>query len=576
MPETKEELLISWKDKIKLGILYQSHYGHTERWALYERYFEGDWPQDILPVNLIFAFGKSLVPNIYSRNPRAIMTSLQPGKYLHAKTVEKLINWLTYETCVKKQMKRMCLDSYLYGTAVGKCGYDSEYGFDTSKSVPIIPGQGTLTGFGQEEENIEYRVNVKPGMPWFLRNRAIDFIMPYGYLDIECAPWCATRVMRPLEDVMSDKKYTNKGGLKGGKGFVSRKLNATRITDVEGSVPDKMLDTLCEKEEWVELYEIRDFRTHKVYVITMDHDKFLREDTDDLQIEGLPYFSLIFNESNFGFWGISDCQIIEPQQLEMNELRTQAQAHRKIALIKALIRRGVMSEAEKQKFLSSDIMPLIELDGVESEAIANAILMLTPHIPPDFAPMSLQIMQDCMEMLGSSRNQRGDYMTGRRTATEAQIVQLASQIRLMERRDAAADLYTNICRKFMQYVFTFWRDKSKVIDIVGVDGARYWVQYTGAAIKGEYNIRVDPDDSLPTTFETRRMEAKELYTMTSQDPVFNPFERARQLLQQYEWIDPDVLLLPRPGWGNNPEQPMPIDALQKTLQQGAGNANIPV
>ena len=573
MAETKEELLVKWKDKIKLGILYQSHYGHTMRWPLYERYFEGDWPQNVLPVNLIFAFGKSLLPRVYSRNPRAVMTSLMPGRYLHARTVQKLVNWLTYETGVKKQMKRMCQDGYLKGTAIGKCGYDSEYGYDTSKSTPIIPGAGTLTGFGKDEENIEYRVNVKPGMPWFLRGRPIDFIIPYGYLDIEAAPWVAMRVMRPLEDVMADKKYINKKELKGGKGFQSKQLIASRPTDVEGSVPDKMLDKLCEKEEWVELYEIRDFRTHKVYVITLDHDKFLREDVDDLQVEGLPYFSLVFNESNVGFWGISDCQIIEPQQLEMNEIRTQAQRHRKIALIKALLRRGDMTETEKQKFLSTDVLPIIEVDT--DDAIQNSIMLLTPHVPPDFQVMSLQIMQDCMEMLGSSRNQRGDYMTGRRTATEAQIVQLAAQIRIMERRDAAADLYTNICRKYMQYIFTFWRDKEKVIDIVGADGARYWVQYTGAAIKGEYSIRVDPDDTLPVTYETRRMEAKELYQMTLQDESVNPIERARMLLQQYEWIDPDVLLAPRPGYGNNPEQPMPIDALQRLLTQGKMNANIP-
>jgi len=571
--KTKEEQLIAWKEKIKLGILYQSQYGHSRRWPLYERYFEGDWPQAILPVNLIFAFGKSLIPQVYSRNPRAVLTSLQPGKYLHAKTVEKLINWLTYETGVKKQTKRMCLDSYLNGTAIGKCGYDSEYGYDIGKSVPIIPGQGTLTGFSKEEENIEYRVNVKPGMPWFLRGRPIDFVIPYGYLDIESAPWVAMRVMRPLEDVLADKKYINKDALKGGKAFAGKHLVASRPTDVEGSVPDKMLDTLCEKEEWVELWEIRDFRSHKVFVITLDHDKFLREDVDDLQVEGLPFFSLIFNESNIGFWGISDCQIIEPQQLEMNELRTQAQRHRKIALIKALGKRGVLSVDEKAKFLSDEVMPYIEVDT--DEAIQNAITLVTPHVPPDFAAMSIQIMQDCMEMLGSSRNQRGDYNTGRRTATEAQIVQMAAQIRILERRDATADLYTQICRKYMQYIFTFWRDKQKVVDIVGADGARYWVQYTGAAIKGEYNIRVDPDDSLPVTFETRRMEAKELYKLTMQDESFNPTERARQLLQQYEWIDPDVLLAPRPGYGNNPEQPMPVDALQKMLTQGKMNANIP-
>ncbi|GAH94129.1 unnamed protein product [marine sediment metagenome] len=64
--------------------------------------------------------------------------------------------------------------------------------------------------------------------------------------------------------------------------------------------------------------------------------------------------------------------------------------------------------------------------------------------------------------------------------------------------------------------------------------------------------------------------------MTLQDATINRVEMSRQLLQQYEWIDPDVLLAPRAGWGNNPEQPMPVDVLQRLLQQGKMNANLPI
>jgi len=570
MSKTKEEQLVDWKQKIKLGILYQSHYGHTSKWPLFERYFEGDWGEGILPVNLIFAFGKSLLPNVYNRNPHAILSPMGPGKMLQTKATERVLNYLIYETNVKKQIKRMCQDGYIYGTAIGKCGYDSEYGYASDKSVSMIPGEGTLTGFGTDEENIEYRIDVKPGMPWFLRDKPANFILPYGYLDIEASPWCATRVMRPLEDVLADTKYSNKGSLKGGRTFTDRNIKATMQTDTEGAVKDRMFETLCEKEDWVEVWEIRDFRTRKVYAVSMDHDKFLREDVDDLQIEGLPFLPLIFNDSGFGFWGISDCQIIEPQQLELNEIRTQAQAHRRVALLKAMVARNAMTPAEKEKFLSGEVFPYIEVDIPPGSSITDVVTLMQPHVPPDFVSLTAQIMEDVMQMLGSSRNQRGDYNTGRRTATEANIVQMAAQIRLNERRDSTADLFTNICRKYLQYIFTFWRDKSQVIDIIGQDGARYWIEYTGAAIKGEYNIKVNPDDSLPVTFETRRQEARELYTLTAQDPTVNRVEMARQLLDQYDWIETDLLLAPRPGWGNNPEQAVPINALQRMLQQQGG------
>jgi len=360
MKETVEDRLNEWKRKIKLGILYQSQYGHSAKWPVFERYFEGNWGQGVLPVNLIFAFGKSLLPHVYNRNPRATLTSRKPGRMLQTKAAEGVLNWLIFETEVKKQIKRQCQDSYLYGTGVGKVGYDSEYGYDTSKVAPVIPGEGTLTKFGKEEQNIEYRVNVKPGMPWYLRTRVRDFVTPYGYLDIETMPWTAERVMRPLDDVMLDTKYKNKETLRGKKTFNEHKMKGGKQVDTEGSVPDKMWDKLCEEEEWVELWEIRDLRRRMVYTITMDHDKFLREDVDNLQVEGIPYKSLTFNDSGFGFWGISDCQIIEPQQLEMNEIRTQAQAHRRVALIKAMGKRGVLKPEEISKFLSGEVKMIFE------------------------------------------------------------------------------------------------------------------------------------------------------------------------------------------------------------------------
>ena len=73
-----------------------------------------------------------------------------------------------------------------------------------------------------------------------------------------------------------------------------------------------------------------------------------------------------------------------------------------------------------------------------------------------------------------------------------------------------ADLFVHICRVYLQYIFTFWRDTKRVTDIIGPDGARYWVQYSGAAIRGEYDIIVNPDDALPVTQATRKQDAKEL------------------------------------------------------------------
>jgi hypothetical protein len=117
-------------------------------------------------------------------------------------------------------------------------------------------------------------------------------------------------------------------------------------------------------------------------------------------------------------------------------------------------------------------------------------------------------------------------------------------------------------------VFTFWRDKKKIIDVIGQDGMRHWIEYTGEQIKGEYMYRVDPENSMPITSMSRREEAKELYGLTKGDPTLNPAAMSKQLLQQYDWLEPELLLMPQqPGWGNNPEQAMPMKDTERQVMQ---------
>ena len=552
---TKKELLDEWKEKIKLGILYQSEFGKTEKWELYEKYYRNQYGKDILPVNLIFAFGRSMVPRVYYRNPKVVITPLKPGFTLNAVVTQRLANWLIDETGVKAEMKKLIPDGFLYGNGIGKIGYDSEFGYDVGQVSEVVEGEGTLTSFDKKEEYIEYNVNVKPGMPWFLRSRPIDFIVPWGCADVHRAPWVAFRVMRPLADIKADDKYADKKDLK-----------ATKIITCEGATGDVVYEKLCEKEEWVELWEIRDLKTRKIYTITMLHDKFLREDVDELQIEGIPVETLTFNADPVSFWGISDCQIIEPQQLEINEIRTQAKAHREIALLKFLAVKDVLSKADKKKLLSGDVGPFVELET--NLDIKSVLSTMTPHVPPELGPLGNIVIEDVRHMLGFNRNVQGEYMTGRRTATEAKIVQMGAEIRVDERRDIAADLLKRIVKRYLQFVFTFWRDKKKIIDVIGADGMRHWIEYTGEQIKGEYMYRVDPENSMPITSMSRREEAKELYGLTKGDPTVNPVAMTKQLLQQYDWLEPELLLMPQQsGWGNNPEQPMGMQDTEKQVMQ---------
>ena len=178
---------------------------------------------------------------------------------------------------------------------------------------------------------------------------------------------------------------------------------------------DKIRKELYKRDsqaEYVELWEIYDKRERRIKVIATGYDKYLRNVEDDLYGGQVPYESLIFNDDGDYFWGISDCKIIEPQQLELNEIRTQYQEHRKLSLIKMLVDKGSISPEDFHKLESGEISRIIPVNGGP-----RAVAIFSPHIPPDLiiAPGS----QARYKKLSGSPEIKWSLTLHRRTATEA-------------------------------------------------------------------------------------------------------------------------------------------------------------
>jgi hypothetical protein len=557
---TDEELLQKWKERIAKGIKYQSKYGRPDSWAIYERRMRCDWEDrgDIIPVNLLHAFNRSMVPKIYARNPRITLRPNNPQiPYEKLKAAETTVNWYIRKLTVKGEMKKMVADNYGNGVGVLFFGYDGQYGYKPDHSSPLLEGQGTTDRFASDMNYIEYNKNIFPGAPWALRERPLDVVVPFGTTSISAAPWIAHRAIRLVDDAKRDERY-----------LPNRKdLKANRQIECEGAHSDDIYKEMMDDDEYIELWEIRDYKTRKIYVISIDHPKFLVNEIDNLQFNDLPAAEMIFNPDSNSFWGIPDARIIMPQQDEINEIRTQARAHRCAATIKAITIQGAMSPEDKKKFLSGVVMPIVEITGVTN--IKDAIMLLQPHVPMEFGPLSEQVVRDVREMIGLGPNQAGEFAPGRKTATEARIVQTASELRIDERRDIAADLLVRIAKKILEMISAFQATSEGVIPITSPLGQTKWAIYQGRDLIDDYDYVVNPDECLPYNMQMRMKNAQELYAVGRQDPLFNPLELATFLLEQYPEANPDRLLN-APGWGNNKEQAMPGAMLGKQIRKEMG------
>jgi len=180
-------------------------------WIRYENYYRGNWDDsnsvleakinltDYLPSNRVFPYVKALLPKIYFRNPKVVVSK---GVTLNgvddAPIVQDCANYLTRELKFKKTLKRAILNTLITGTGVVKYGYGSQY----------------VVGQDPQDDNkriLEHASYIKAGLPWVQSIHPRNFVVPYGTVDFDDAPWCAHGVWRPLEYAQDDKNYSNRG-----------------------------------------------------------------------------------------------------------------------------------------------------------------------------------------------------------------------------------------------------------------------------------------------------------------------------------------------------------------------------
>ena len=544
MPKVSSELEY-WKDEIRRGLAARKEYGRSNFWGRWEQYYDcrTTTPTE-LAVHYTFALARAIVPMVYFHNPAMTIMPRRPDSQESAWVLEALDNWLIQEMAVKPTMKRLPLDWFLYGVGVIKTGYDSEYG--TSKYalyvqaqdvadrfgipfeqlqamaaengmvIPVPEAQMTadesLSALGKKGQKIAYNINIKPGMPWVKRVSPWNFVIEPGAERIDEARWCAERFVRRIEDVKQDDTYEHTQTLK------ASYLEESETHDDQTTIrPSNMgprntsteSPTKEEKQGLADFWEIRDAKSTRKFTICLQHDYFLQNEHDVLQVEGLPFVGTVLCPRSNGFWGIPLAEVVHPVQLELNDVRSLQQKYRRGALRRFATQPGSVTAMEKEKFFSEQAEAFFEVDS-GGKPIGEAMQVFQGMIPPDLNIWADACRRDMRELTGQGRNQLGEYeQSGRRTATEAGIVQQNAQIRMDESRDMIVDALVSAIRKVNQFVFKFWT-RERVIRVTGRDGAQQWKKYTGQELQGEYDYQVNAEDAVPMTRRWRRQEGMTL------------------------------------------------------------------
>lgn len=532
-----------WVNQIHHGTKYREKMALESRWADWRKYYRGNWDAGILPKNLFFMMIRTVVPRIYFRNPSISLIPTKSGadNIAMAQILERVDNKLMRAMKVKQQMKRIAQNAFMFGTGVGKLGFGAEFTPTPELNDTAAPIVG--------RRRVEYRAGIAKNMPWFLSVHPGSFIVPDELVTKDEAAWEAHWIRRPLDDVIDDPRLKN-----------VKNLTSTMFKGSDGSAT-----RVAGKREMVDLVEIRDKRTGKIMVIApyLEGEKTLYFEDDEFQTDsGTNFYSVSFNEDDESFWGIPDSVILEPRQLEINEIKTQAMKHRRLSLIKVLAQKGAMTEAQKVKLVDSDVGAVVEISDVNGVKFAEIA-----DIPDGLLKSEGTLMQDVREEMGFSRNEFGDYKpgSGDTTATEAQIVKMASDIRVDERRDMLADLLTDMVSDMHGIIFNKWTDEQQV-EVIGPAGIPMWVAFKGDMMKhSKFDVKIDPDTSLPETKAIREQRAVQMYSILKDNPLIDPMRLTTYLLHESHGVQFDDMIRGLPPGVGTAIKPLKLEEYMNML-----------
>lgn len=355
---------------------------------------------DIVNVNVAFSTINTLVPFVADEDPSFLLTPYSGDATMeHALVLQSFLNRLWQSSDVRGQthLSDAVFDWLLYGDGYMKVGYN-------------IKQQELYDALGDPIDN---RVDIADF--WVQRLSPWDvWIDPYSD-GIHNARWVCQRIIMPISELENDPRYKLRDDDVPQAGVVdSRNL----------SPEDQLRLDEVELGDWTAVFEFYDL-------------------VDDYMISFLPGGSQavryieriqcpIVQITNYRIpnspYHMGEIEQISALQHELNKTRSQMITHRRRNVGKWVIRQHALNEDAEQAMRSSITNDVIAIEA--PEPLDYLIDYLDPQpISQDSYALDAQIRADINELTGVNEYLRGVPQNISRTATEATIIEGATNTR---------------------------------------------------------------------------------------------------------------------------------------------------
>ena len=485
--------LTSYRKKLETSKRWRKEEGFDQIWKrmsdLYRgRHYEYYSDADRLLVNICFSTVNVIVPSVSVNYPKITVNAVKPEQAAEAVIAEAVVNYWWRHQNIKDEFKNAVKDMVIFGHGWMKVGYryvEEEVVPDEDDSENVPDNQVTPQTIVLEDAPFAERVS------------CYDVFVDPDATSPKDMRWIAQRIRRPLAEVRSDKRYN-----KSARESVAT-MAVSRYSD------DPSVRKIRDKEEgYAEIWEFYDIKNRTMSVFAEGGDNFLVKPMAMPYAFGHPFVMLRDYDVPDQFYPLGELEAIEPLQKELNETRTQMMNHRKRFSRKWLYKETAFDTDGRQALESDEDNVMVPV--ITDDNLGNVISPMPAVInPPEFYNQSDLISSDMNRVSGVSEYQQGAMPEIRRTATEAAIVQDASNARASDKLAIIERSIGECARRLVMLAQQFMTGE-QAIRIVGSEAQPLWLTFDRDYIQGEFDYEVEGGSTAPMNESFRRQRALQI------------------------------------------------------------------
>jgi hypothetical protein len=490
--------------------------------------------------NEFFVSSETLKPNLYFQNPHISIESLiekvmidQPkidpttgltmtgpdGKPIieqvpikpNPELLENVINTLLKSDSINwKQIAKKCTATMIpLNFAVCKWGWNTELAGE-SMNLQLLADEATCEWFNP--------LNLLPD-PEATR------------IDLKDAKYIIFRFYKPTKELKASRLYRGVKDLKGTSKlkYEGSKEDTKFIEDYQGELLDL---------ERSILYEIWDIKKRKVVAFVDGLDYPIRYDDWLWGLKSYPCKILAAGESLTGFYPTPDFRAYESLVMTKT-LLVQKLTNLLITLNRSFLadKTAIKDADSRQKLEDVDQSGIVWVDNPQGKDLSSFVKNLNDFAFSESYNEFIRIIDELLQrQSGLADFQRGLITQAKRTASEIVGLQTAQNLRIEFKKDAIVDWTIDNMHLFIELLQNN-ADTERIQKISGDAGSQF-IPWDKSSIQGKYAVSVDIGDMAQQNVEVKKKEAKERYSLLSQNPLVDQVENTKDVLKAEGVKDP--------------------------------------